>query len=272
MNWFAAVHAALIEADPADKCAATAVLAEPVDLDACLPLQESLAGVPGRPLLPELVGPGDVPQRGFGSVDGRAALVHAVAHIEFNAVNLALDACWRFRGMPQRYYADWLSVARDEARHFLMLSGRLSELGHAYGDFKAHNGLWDAAEQTREDVMVRMALVPRVLEARGLDVTPGIIAKLRQAGDLETVRVLEVILSEEVRHVAIGSRWFQQLCTERGLDPVTTFRNLLARHGMTHRQVFNVPARLAAGFTQAELDGLQATRVNPAASARKNSQ
>lgn len=264
MSWFAAVHAALTEADPARKCAATAGLAEPLDLEVSQAVQEPSTGVPGRPLRPELVGPGDVPRRGFGSVDGRAALVHAVAHIEFNAVNLALDACWRFRGMPLRYYADWLSVARDEARHFLMLSARLSNLGHAYGDFRAHNGLWDAAEQTRDDVLVRMALVPRVLEARGLDVTPGIIAKLQQAGDLETVRVLEVILSEEVRHVAIGSRWFQQLCAERGLDPVTTFRDLLARHGMSHRQAFNVPARLAAGFTQAELDGLKTTRVNPA--------
>lgn len=271
MSWFEAVHAALIESDPWQKCCRVAALAEPAELNTGAPRQESESGIPGRPDRPIRVVPEQVPQRGFGSVSARVALIHAVAHIEFNAVNLALDACWRFRGMPAEYYADWLSVAKDEARHFLMLSERLLALESGYGVYAAHNGLWDAAEKTSDDVLARMALVPRVLEARGLDVTPGIIAKLRQARDVETVRVLEIILSEEVRHVAIGSRWFGYLCEQRSLEPESTFRILVVRYGTTPRPPFNAAARLAAGFSQAELDALSLILVNPDASARRTS-
>ena len=163
---------------------------------------------PGRPSRPHLVEPRALPRRGLGSVEGRAALVHAVAHIEFNAIDLAWDAVYRFREMPPEYCRDWAAVAADETRHFRLLEARLAELGYAYGDFDAHNGLWEMAVKTSASCLARMALVPRVLEARGLDVTPPMIARLRSVGDTRTVEILEVILREEVAHVAAGSRWF----------------------------------------------------------------
>lgn len=214
-------------------------------------------GAPGRPLRPHLVAPRALASRGLGTVEGRAALVHAVAHIEFNAINLAWDAVYRFRGMPPDYYRDWAQVADDEARHFSMLSERLAEFGHAYGDFDAHDGLWDMAMRTADSCLARMALVPRVLEARGLDVTPGMIERLRAAGDVATVGILEIILREEVAHVAAGSRWFAWCCEREGREPQSTFRDLLESHfrgGL--RGPFNVDARLRAGFTAAELDRL----------------
>lgn len=237
---------AFLTIDPVEKCAAVAALTQLLPCTG-LPMQ------PGRPLKPELVRPRDVPSRGLGSVEGRAALCHAVAHIEFNAINLALDAGLRFAEMPEAYYADWLSVAQDEARHFLMMRERLIQLGYDYGDFAAHNGLWEAAEKTTEDVLVRMACVPRVLEARGLDVTPNLINRLREVGDLDTMAVLNVILSEEVRHVEIGTRWFRHCCEARALDPAPTFRRLLAEHGIILRPPFNHAARERAGFLPEEL-------------------
>ncbi|MDZ7809704.1 MAG: ferritin-like domain-containing protein [Arhodomonas sp.] len=176
-------------------------------------------GVPRRP---ELVAPSRVPRRRLGSDGGRAALLHAIAHIEFNAINLALDAAYRFRGMPVSYYSDWLRVAEDEARHFRMLGTRLAELGYAYGDFPAHNGLWEMAENGERRPRPH-GPGARVLEARGLDVTPGMIRRLEQAGDDASVRVLRVILDEEVAHVAIGSRWFAWACARRGLQPARVF-------------------------------------------------
>jgi uncharacterized ferritin-like protein (DUF455 family) len=198
--------------------------------------------------------PREVPRRGLGSAEGRAALVHAVAHIEFNAINLAWDAVYRFRGMPGAYYRDWASVANDEARHFTMLAARLGQLGHAYGDFDAHNGLWEMAVKTADSCLERMALVPRVLEARGLDVTPGMIARLRSVGDEATAAILEIILREEVPHVATGTRWFRYCCERDGLDPAAAFRALLAEQvsgGL--KGPFNLEARRAAGFDDAEL-------------------
>lgn len=243
--------AALVETDPLRKCELTA------DLQSCSAVAITGAfdwrRVPGRPSQPPLVHPREVPRRGLGSKEGRAALIHAVAHIEFNAVNLALDAVCRFDGLPDAYYEDWISVARDEARHFRMLRDRLLQLGRNYGDFPAHNGLWEAAEKTAHDPLVRMALVPRVLEARGLDVTPGMIGRLRDVGDQETLSILEVILAEEVRHVAIGTRWFRHLCAQRGLEPTMTFRQLLAAHDMRLHPPLNRSARLEAGFVDAEL-------------------
>lgn len=208
----------------------------------------------GRPERPRLVAARDLPSRGLASAEGRAALIHAVAHIEFNAINLAWDAVARFRGLPEPYYRDWVGVAVDEARHFELLSARLAELGCAYGDFDAHDGLWDMAVKTADSCLARMALVPRVLEARGLDVTPGMIARLRGAGDLATVAILEVILREEVAHVAAGSRWFAWCCEREGLDTQSTFEKLLQQHlrgGL--RGPFNEEARLRAGFSAAEL-------------------
>ncbi len=209
---------------------------------------------PGRPALPRLVSPRDLPQRGLGSVDGRAALLHAVTHIEFNAINLALDAAYRFRAMPAQFVVDWISVAVDEARHFSLLSARLEELGHRYGGFDAHDGLWAMAERTAGSVLARMALVPRVLEARGLDVTPGMIKRLRGLGDDRSADILEIILAEEVRHVAIGSHWFAWCCERGQLDPDTTFIELIRGVGKgSIRGPFNLPARREAGFNDEEL-------------------
>lgn len=256
-NLFAAAHRCLVCSDPARKVELTAVTATTVqgggysvvDLEAPLPI-----GAPGRPQRPHLVAPRQLAQRGLGSAEGRAALIHAVAHIEFNAINLAWDAVYRFRGMPEAYYRDWAGIAADEARHFAMLQTRLAELGHGYGDFDAHDGLWDMATRTADSCLARMALVPRVLEARGLDVTPGMIDRLRSAGDHATVAILEVILSEEVAHVAAGSRWFAWCCEQSGVEPRATFRSLLDTHLRgSLRGPFNVDARLRAGFTRAEL-------------------
>ena len=216
-------------------------------------------GEPGRPEKPLLVEPSAVKHRKLGSEQGRAALIHAIAHIEFNAINLALDAAFRFRDMPQQYYLDWVSVAYDEARHFQLLSDRLQSLGYEYGDFPAHNGLWEMAIRTADDVMKRMALVPRVLEARGLDVTPGMIERLRGVGDEETIRILEVILEEEVRHVEIGSAWFRFSCKQRNLDPEPVFLDLLkAYYKGRIRGPFNMPARMQAGFSEAEMKAIEA--------------
>ena len=209
---------------------------------------------PGRPERPHLIEPRKLAQRGLGSDEGRAALVHAIAHIEFNAVNLAWDAVYRFRGMPDAFYADWVGVADDEARHFRLLSDRLAELGHCYGDFDAHNGLWEMAMVTSGSCLQRMALVPRVLEARGLDVTPGMIRRLRGVGDDATADILEIILSEEVAHVAAGSHWFAWCCAQSGVEPESTFVKLLETHMHgSLRGPFNIEARLNAGFSEAEL-------------------
>ena len=212
---------------------------------------------PGRPSIPILVHPSEVPRRRLGSEAGRIGLIHAVAHIEFNAVNLALDAAYRFRGMPVDYYRDWIRVAGDEARHFEMLVKRLHELGSDYGAMPAHGGMWEMAVATDYDVGVRMALVPRVLEARGLDVTPGMIKKLSQHGDHATVAILEQILFEEVDHVRIGNRWFKAVCQREELEPVATFSQHLRKHGrIALRGPFNREARLQAGFTEQELQEL----------------
>ncbi|GAB3731861.1 ferritin-like domain-containing protein [Luteimonas pelagia] len=214
--------------------------------------------MPGRPARPRLVHPRELPRRGLGSDEGRAAFVHAIAHIEFNAIDLAWDAVYRFRGMPRDYYADWVGVAADEARHFVLLRDRLRGWGRDYGDFDAHNGLWEMAEKTADDALARMALVPRVLEARGLDVTPGMIAKLRALGDDGTAEILELILREEVAHVAAGSRWYRWHCERAGVAPGPTFRRLLREHArpVLHGP-FNREARLAAGFDIEELDALE---------------
>ena len=214
---------------------------------------------PGRPRQPELIPPQRVPRRRMDTLPGRAALIHALAHIEFNAINLALDAAHRFVGMPPAYYADWLRVADEEALHFDLLNAHLATLGYAYGDFPAHDGLWDMALKTAHDPLVRMALVPRVLEARGLDATPLIVDKLKTAKDTRMIEILAIIERDEIGHVAIGSRWFNWLCAARGLDPEATFRQLLVDYDAPPlKPPFNLAARRAAGFSERELDWLSA--------------
>jgi uncharacterized ferritin-like protein (DUF455 family) len=214
--------------------------------------------IPGKPERPELVPPLGVKRRAMNTVEGRAALIHALSHIEFNAINLALDAVWRFPGMPDDYYNDWLLVAHEEAYHFSLLADHLLSLGYDYGDFPGHNSLWELAERTQSDVLARMALVPRTMEARGLDATPALRAKIAQAGDQAAAAILDIILRDEIGHVAIGNRWFAYLCSQRQLDPITCFAALATEFRAPQlRGPFNIQARLAAGFTQAELDAMK---------------
>ncbi len=220
--------------------------------------------MPGHPHKPQLVAPGMVERRRLSTPQGRAALIHALAHIEFNAINLALDAAYRFRGMPLDYYRDWLQVAAEEAYHFALLRDHLRTLGYDYGDFAAHNGLWEMAVKTAHDPMIRMALVPRLLEARGLDVTPGISARLAASGDRRAVEILAVIQRDEVGHVAIGNRWYGYLCRQRGIEPIATFRRLLAEYDAPAlRPPFNMAARAQAGFDEDELRMLEDLAANP---------
>ena len=213
----------------------------------------------GRPDKPELVSPRQVPRRRLGSVEGQAAMLHAIAHIEFNAINLALDAVYRFPDMPGGFYSDWTRVAAEEVYHFSLVRQRLNDLGYDYGDFPAHNGLWELAQKTAHDPLVRMAMVPRVMEARGLDVTPGIMQKFQGIGDKESVAVLEIILRDEVGHVEAGSRWFHHLCEQRELDPEKTYFSLIDEYLHGHMSCpLHKEARLSAGFSQSELNHLEA--------------
>lgn len=262
MNLYQRAAAALAASEPLLKIELTQQLRQDW-LAGALPLpaeagEPTPIGEPGRPERPVLVAPRELVQRRLTTAEGRAALIHSIAHIEFNAINLALDAVYRFRGLPADYYSDWLQVAVEEADHFLWLQSRLQELGHAYGDFPAHNGLWEMAVDTAHDHLIRMALVPRVLEARGLDVTPAMLERLREVGELKTVAILERILAEEIGHVTIGSRWFGYACRQRGLDPEPTFIALLKQYMAGRlRGPFNIDARLLAGFTTAEIDALE---------------
>lgn len=257
---FAAVRAALAEADPWKKCELVANL-QLRSSDASPLLQADEAPVampePGRPRTPELVHPRELPQRGLGTPEGRAAMIHAVAHIEFNAINLALDAVCRFTRMPPEYYHDWLKVAEEESIHFNKINKRLNKLNYKYGDFPAHSGLWDMALRTAHDPLHRMAMIPRVMEARGLDVTPGMIRRFRTIGDRETAAILELILREEITHVAAGSRWFRYLCEQRGIPAEATYLDLVRRYmGNKLHCPPHSEARLQAGFTASELEQL----------------
>lgn len=210
--------------------------------------------LPGRPDLPVLVAPHAVRRRSVGTREGHAALIHALAHIEFNAINLALDAVYRFRTLPADYYQDWIQVAVEEARHFTLLRQHLQTLGHDYGSFEAHDGLWQMCAKTAHDPLVRMALVPRLLEARGLDANPAISKKLEKIGDTRGVEILEIILRDEIGHVLIGNRWYAYLCMQRGLDPASEFLKLLKDYGASPpRPPLHTAARRAAGFSDAEL-------------------
>ncbi len=250
--------AALAQTDPGAKVLATSHLnQESFGID-CLAVLVSTDALPGRPPRPELVSPMKVKQRSMHTPRGRAALVHALAHIEFNAINLSLDACWRFAGMPEQYYRDWLKVAAEEAYHFTLLSDHLKTLGYAYGDFPAHNGLWDMVAKTKGDVLARMALVPRTLEARGLDASPPMRAKLAQAGDHAAADIIDIILRDEIGHVAIGNHWYRWLCEQRQLHHRSTYADLAREYGAPRLHgPFNLNARRAAGFDEDELAALQ---------------
>ncbi len=210
--------------------------------------------IPGRPELPVLVSPLEVGKRSMRTAEGRAGLIHALAHIEFNAINLALDAVWRFAGMPQQYYADWLKVAAEEAYHFGLLNAHLQTIGYQYGDFTGHDSLWEMVARTQDDVLARMALVPRTMEARGLDASPALRNKFAQIGDVAMAGILDIILRDEIGHVAIGNVWFNWLCSKRALEPIATYAALAQQYSApTLRKPFNLEARRKAGFTEAEL-------------------
>jgi len=214
--------------------------------------------LPGRPNKPDLVAPKFVPKRKMDTVEGRAILWHSLAHIEFNAMNLALDAIWRFPNMPRAYYEDWLRVAKEESYHFSLINAHLQSFGFSYGDFPAHNSLWEMVERTSDSVIARMALVPRTMEARGLDAVPEIRDRFKQIQDERAVEILEIILHDEIGHVLVGNRWFNFLCASENLSPIATYRELAEKYrAPTLRGPFNFEAREQAGFTSEELELLE---------------
>lgn len=243
----------ILLADPDAKAAALGALPDDLNIAPDLQFSEP-SGVPGRLSRPVLLAPSDMPNRSVGSLEGRCALLHALAHIERNAMDLALDVVWRFAGMPTAFYQDWWQVAREEALHFKLLHAHLQSLGVRYGDLPAHDGLWEMAAKTRSDVLARMALVPRTLEARGLDASPAVRNKLISVGDIRGAEIIDVILRDEIGHVAIGNHWFRYLCQQRGLDTLSTYARLAKQYGAPRLKApFNLPARRAAGFDEAEL-------------------
>ncbi len=264
---------ALTIADPVEKAQATRTLSAQWREDGFSPASAGSANgaqgdagglplLPNPPLLPDepgrladrppLLAPSKMPKRRATGVQGRIALIHALAHIELNAVNLALDMVARFSHAVgvRAFTDDWISIADDEARHFLMLDTRLAQLGARYGDLPAHDGLWEAARDTKEDILARLAVVPMVLEARGLDVCPAMINKLEAGGDTESAGLLKIIYKDEISHVRSGLRWFEAFCEARGLPLQETWQGLVRRHFRgTLKSPFNDAARSAAGLT-----------------------
>jgi len=258
---FSAALNCLRACDPAEKVALTRTTAHAWrngKLAAAGGEPPEIIDQPGRPERLQLVRPRDVPQRRPDTREGRAILFHALTHIEFNAINLGWDAVYRFRDMPTAFYDDWIKVAEEEAHHFELLRAHLNGLGADYGDWPGHNGLWEMALKTAHDPLVRMALVPRCLEARGLDVNPGIKAKLEAVADSEGAALLDIILRDEIGHVAIGDRWFRHLCAQRGIEPESRYRELIDEYMRGPlRGPFHLEARRSAGFSEAELEYLQ---------------
>ncbi len=246
----------LATADPAEKVRLSALTAVAWRRGHLPPIGNGdnidLPDRPARPPRPPLRPPSEMPRRRINTATrGRAALLHALAHIELNAIDLAWDIIARFATpeLPKRFFADWVLVAAEEARHFAMLSQRLSELDAAYGDLPAHDGLWESAMATRHDLAARLAVVPLVLEARGLDVTPAMVAKLRSAGDELSAAILEAIYQDEIGHVRVGRRWFGFACASRGLEPALAWRNYVATFFKgALKPPFNTQARDAAGI------------------------
>lgn len=244
---------------PDDKLQRTAALQVALGVETQRP-DASGVTIPGRPQRPELVEPDRLNKRSPNTPTGRAGLIHALAHIEFNAINLALDLIWRFDGFPASFYGEWLQVAQEEALHFRLLRDHLQTLGYAYGDFPAHDGLWEMAERTADDALARLALVPRTLEARGLDASPPIRGKLAAAGDAVGAGILDIILRDEIGHVRTGNRWFRYLCKQRNLDPVDAYADLALHYRAPRlRGPFNLEARRQAGFDEVELQKLCAS-------------
>ncbi|WP_426125425.1 ferritin-like domain-containing protein [Pararhizobium sp. PWRC1-1] len=216
------------------------------------PLDTPVPDRPGRPEKPELIPPRQMPKRALTTDKGRIALLHAIAHIELNAVDLALDIVARFAAepVPNSFFDGWMKVAFEEAKHFRMVRDRLRQLGADYGDLPAHDGLWQAAHDTRNDLTARLAVVPLILEARGLDVTPALQAKMREAGDMESAAVLDVIYEDEKGHVAVGAKWFRFLCARQKKDPAAAFQALVrANFRGPLKAPFNDIARAEAGLT-----------------------
>ena len=225
-----------------------------ITLNSAEVLNQGELELPGRPSKPELIPPLQVPKRRMDTVEGRASLLHSLAHIEFNAINLALDAIWRFPNMPQQYYEDWLKVAKEESYHFTLVNEHIQSFGFTYGDFPAHNSLWEMVERTKDAVIARMALVPRTMEARGLDAVPMIRDRFKQIKELAAVEILEIILRDEVGHVAIGNYWFNFLCAKESLSPISAYRDLARKYCAPKlRGPFNLEARRQAGFSEEEL-------------------
>ena len=263
MDFFAELHRTILLDNIDEKCHATKTIA------ALFSNQSSIIKFdhdavsqpipcPGLPQNLSLVAPRQLKRRSIKSQFGRNTLMHAIAHIEFNAINLALDAAYRFKQQPLEYYQDWISVAADEARHFCLIRDYLQKNGCDYGDYPAHNGLWEMAVKTDDDIVARMALVPRVLEARGLDVTPAMIERLRNVNDQAAIDILNVIYQDEIGHVKIGSDWFNYQCKLHKLEPRQTFKDMVEQH--FHGELkgpFNIAARLQAGFDEVELTNLE---------------
>lgn len=206
---------------------------------------------PARPAAPELLPPNRMPRRGGGTEANRIALIHSIAHIEYVAIDLAFDLVGRFGAhFPRGFVDDWMRVGAEEAMHFAILDRRLRSLGSFYGALPAHDGLWEAAEATAHDPLARLAIVPMVLEARGLDITPQMITRFEAGKDMKSARILKRILQDEIRHVAAGVRWFNQACAIRGDSPADAWRALVATHfGGSLKPPFNDSARAAAGLT-----------------------
>jgi uncharacterized ferritin-like protein (DUF455 family) len=241
------------QTDPNLKAQATLALDLSLPVGAGDSLSAHTSG-PGRAVRPVLVPHTQLKAKSMATPEGRAMLVHSVAHIELNAIDLALDVVWRFAGMPEAFYTDWVRIAQEEAKHFCLLRQHLLDMGFEYGDFPAHNTLWDMADRTQGDILARIGIVPRTMEARGLDASPGVKNKLVSVGDLRAGEILDIILTDEIGHVAAGNRWYRYLCKERGLDPVHTYAELIAQYDAPKlRPPFNMAARQSAGFSTEEL-------------------
>lgn len=254
----ASVLLPLTEADPKAKAELTTALNLTLPTGAALELKLP-TGIPGRPRLPKLVRATELKLGSLRTPEGRAGLIHSIVHIELNAIDLALDVVARFAGMPDQFYFDWIAVAKEEALHFTLLREHLNTYGFEYGDFDAHNSLWDMAQKTQGDLLARIALVPRTLEARGLDASPQVKKKLVGAGDVKAGEILDIILRDEIGHVAVGNKWFRWLCVQGGLDPISSYAGLVQQYEPPKlRRPFNLEARRLAGFDELELLALQA--------------
>ena len=254
----AAVLCPLLAQNAVQKAELTLALSLDLPIDT-LAIVSDPGGIPGRPAMPELVAHTSLKSKPLTTPEGRALLLHAIAHIELNAIDLALDVVWRFAGMPEDFYRDWVRIAKEEAKHILLIQQHLVGMGFDYGHFPAHNSLWEMAERTRADIVARIGLVPRTMEARGLDASPGVKNKLISAGDHAAGRIMDIILEEEIGHVAAGNRWYRYVCETKGLDPISTYRQLIQQYDAPKlKSPYNLQARRLAGFEEEELSYLAA--------------